>query len=223
MTQFNAPAYDIQRPTGKCAFTGRTLEPGEPYIATLIELDPNDPALAASTGQPDADTPAAAANKNATGLLFRRLDVSVEAWGQNKRPDRLFSFWRSIVPPPNQKKKMFVDDAVLMDLLLRLADDHQPQRQAFRFVLALILMRKKLLRYDGQEIRDIEIPGTPEIPATAENPARPAVPAQKVEQEWWRMTPKGATEPTLVLNPQLDEQQIQQVTEQLGQVLEVEV
>ena len=96
-------------------------------------------------------------------------------------------------------------------------------RQAFRFVLALILMRKKLLRYDGQEIRDVEIPETPEVPATAETPGTPAIPAQKIQQEWWKMTPKGVAESTLVLNPNLDEQQIQQVTEQLGQVLEVEV
>ena len=32
MTSFNAPAYDIDKPTGQCAFTGRTLEPGDAYV-----------------------------------------------------------------------------------------------------------------------------------------------------------------------------------------------
>ena len=54
-----------------------------------------------------------------------------------------------------------------MDLFERLADDERPQRAAFRFVLALILMRKRLLRFAGRK-------------AGGEG-----------GKEWWLMRPKG--------------------------------
>jgi len=188
MSWLNTPAYDIQRPTGHCAITGRPLEPGETYIATLVEVD-QEP------GQ----------NDDADGRVWaglRRVDVALEAWEQNHRPDRLFSHWRSTVPLPNQKKKVFVDDEVLMDLLMRLGGNDQGDRVPFRFVLALVLMRKKLLRYDRSQKQ---------------------VNASGQEEEWWQMTPKGSDQTIGVLNPQIRDEQIQQVTEQLGQILDTEL
>jgi hypothetical protein len=195
MTQFNAPAYDIERPTGQCAFTGKQLQPGDPYVAALVELDPNTVPTPTKPG-------AVAAN-----LGFKRLDISIEAWNEGKRPDRLFSYWRSTVRAANEKKKLFVDDEVLMNLFRRLADTDQPQRLAFRFVLTLILMRKRLLKYEGTEKRA----------------SQDASGAGGGGQEWWKVIAKGDPEPMLVLNPQLDETQIQQVTEQLGEILEAEL
>ncbi|MEX0655253.1 MAG: hypothetical protein WD534_01955 [Phycisphaeraceae bacterium] len=200
MSQFNATNYEVPRTTGVCTFTGRTLQPGEPYYATLVEVDPDT-----------ADAPSLA---SALGMM--RLDVSQEAWEQGRRPDRLFSFWKSTVPEPSEKKKLFVDDAVLMNLFRRLEDATQPQRQAFRYVLGLILMRKRLLRFDGAERRSVEVDGEP------------------AEQEWWKLTPKldvnkgpmskwNEQETIDLLDPQLDEAQIEQVTQQLGEILEAEL
>ncbi len=187
MTSFNAPTYDIAKPTGQCTFTGRVLEPGESYIATLVDLPEDAP-------QREGDSAAAR-----LGML--RLDVSMEAWGEGKRPDHLFGHWKSTVPTPHAKKKLFVDDDVLMNMFIRLADTDQERRLAFRFVVALILMRKKLLKYEGSR------PTTNDTGATV---------------EIWSMTPKGGTEPYDVLNPDLDEEQIQEVTEQLSEILESE-
>lgn len=200
MTQFNAPTYNIERTTGECAFSGRKLQPGEAYIATLIELDLDDPAVKQAGG-------------DASASGFKRQDVAMDQWEQGKRPERLFCFWRAVIPQPTEKKKLFVDDAVLYNLLLRLEDAQQPQRQAFRFVLALILMRKKLLRYDRTEKRTI---------------------AEGQTQEWWHVTPKldlskgplgkwDDSSRLAVFNPQMDDDQIQQVTEQLGEILEAEL
>ncbi len=208
MSQFNAPAYEITRSTGQCALTGRTLEPGEAYMSTLVESDP------------------AAAVNPATALGFQRVDVSMEAWEQGQRPGRLFSHWKSIVPQPNQKKRLFVDDEVLMNLLRRLADADQPQRQAFRFVLALILMRKKLLRYDGSEKRTETV--------TIINDDGAAGETKTMEREWWLMTPKldakkghfgkwNEDDRIEVLDPHLDEARIQQVTQQLNEILDAEL
>lgn len=218
MSQFNAPTYDIARPTGQCAFTGQALEPGQTYIATLVEIDPDAPPAPGEAGQASNGAGAASAGG------FKRLDVAYDVWEQGHRPDRLFSFWKSVVPQPNQKKKVFVDDQVLMNLLKRLADADQPQRLAFRFVLALILMRKKLLRYDRS--RTDPPPEAPEAPESSEASSEAQAESSSVAvgpREWWIMTPKGEDEPLEILNPQLDEAQIQQVTQQLGEILEGEL
>jgi hypothetical protein len=202
MTPFNTPTYDIERPTGCCAFTGRKLEVGEPYMAVLVETEP----AADAGGVSQAAKPQAVA----AGLGFRRIDVSIEAWEKGERPENVFGYWRSTVPEANQKKKLFVDDEVLLNLFRRLAEADQPQppeRLAFRFVLALILMRKKALKYDGTEYDA--------LPATGSEPAS--------KREWWRVIVRGDPQPLRVLNPHLDEARIQQVTEQLGEVLEAEL
>lgn len=189
MSQFNAPTYDIERPTGQCAFTGRTLEPDEQYIAALVE---------------DGDN-------------LKRVDICQQAWDQGKRPEDLFSYWKATVPQPQERKKLFVDDAVLMNLLERLADADQPQRIAFRFVLTLIMMRKKLLRYDRTDPRKVMGPD-----------------AQETTQEWWVLTPKldlskgplgkwDEARTLEVLDPRLDEEGIRAVTDQLSQILQAEL
>jgi hypothetical protein len=210
MSQFNAPSYEIPKTSGVCASTGRELAPGEPYYAALVELP---------EGQPEEQDAGGAKDKSAEALSalgLCRIDVSHEAWEGGYRPEGLFGFWKSTVPEPNEKKKLFVDDAVLMNLLERLADATEPDRLAFRYVLALILMRKKLLRYDGTETRDAEIDG------------------QTVPQNWWKLTPKldlskgplGKWHPDVtleVLDPKLDETRIEQVMQQLGEILQAEL
>lgn len=183
MAQFNAPVYDVEKPTGRCALTGRAFTPGEPYVATLVE----------------------------EGDSLKRVDVAREVWDAGRRPENLFSHWMAVAPEPNAKRKLFVDDEVLMNLLERLGDAEQPQRVAFRFVLTLILMRKKLLRYDRTEI------GTP--PTTPDR---------------WVVTPKldlakgplgkwDESRTFSVIDPRLDEAGVLAVTGQLGEILQAEL
>lgn len=164
--------YQVSRPTGLCAATGRPLEPGSVCIACLCE-------------RPDDEG-------------FDRLDYSLEAWESGTRPPRLFSFWRTTVSRSDDRQRLLVDDEVLMDLFERLADDERPQRAAFRFVLALILMRKRLLRFAGRK-------------AGGEG-----------GKEWWLMRPKGvgSDQPPLeVLNPRLADDDVRELTAQLSEVL----
>ncbi len=188
MTQFNSSStYQIDRPSGQCAFTGVTMTPGDRYMATLVEHEVVD-------------------DKGASQWVLKRADISMEAWERGDRPERLFSYWKGVVPEPNEKKKLFVDDEVLVNLFRRLEEDEAADRVAFRFVLALILMRKKMLKYEGME-------------------------SDEQSREWWVMAHKAAAkhnpepdaERTRVLNPRLDEDQIQQVTSQLGEVLQAEL
>jgi hypothetical protein len=43
-----------------------------------------------------------------------------------------------------------MDDEELLDLFESLEDANEPKKQAFRFLLALLLVRKRLLKYEGQ-------------------------------------------------------------------------
>ncbi len=117
--------YQVARSTGRCESSGEPLPPGSPCIAVLCD-EPEDGG-------------------------FRRLDYSVEAWDGGARPDGLFSFWRTTVPEAQGKKRLLVDDEVLLDLLDRLADAEQPRKLAFRFVITLVLLRKRLLKFDRRE------------------------------------------------------------------------
>ena len=118
-----------------------------------------------------------------------------------------------------EPRAVYVGESLTMQVSL--SDVDNPQRLAFRFILALILMRKKLLRYNRTEMR----------PATVQTDKGLT---DTVEQEWWLLTPKldlskgplgrwKVDESIEVLNPQLDEQRTQQVTEQLNEILNAEL
>lgn len=194
--------YDIQRPTGVCAATGRELAPGEIVYAALV-----DP--------PAEDRSEEQCKPNDKGeLSMLRIDVCEEAWEDNAfRPPYLFGFWRTEVPEPNEKKKLLVGDAAIQELMLSMEDATEDKQLAFRYVLALILLRKKLLRHDGIDRREQE-----------DGPV----------QDYWQFTPKldlakghfgkwnedGKFE---VMDPHITEDEIVGVTEQLGQVLELDL
>ena len=96
-----------------------------------------------------------------------------------------------------EKKKVFVDDEVLCTLFERLSDATEPVKVHFRFVLGLILMRKRLVIYDGarhEEGRDI-----------------------------WIVRMKGKDEKLELTDPKLNEQQVTEVSQQLSQILNEEL
>ncbi len=168
--------YKVAPPTGRCAGSGELLEPGQHCIACLVEREDDD--------------------------AFERLDYSADAWESGNRPEGLFSYWKTVVPEPTEQRKLLVDDAVLMDLFERLAEDERPQRQAFRFVLGLILMRKRLLRFIGRAEKDA------------------------TETELWLLKPRGADAddpPIELLNPKLTDDDVRELTDQLSEVLHAEL
>jgi len=175
MTRFSTNAsYDIARASGRCASTGVPIEPGSAYVATLCERDADEG--------------------------FDRIDFSLEAWERGNRPPRLFSSWRTTMPEAARKSQAFVDDDVLLNLFHRLADDQQAMRIAYRFVIALILLRKRLLKHD----------------ATTEQGGLTL----------WMMRLKGdppETPPIEVIDPRLTSDQVREVSDQLGEILRGEL
>ena len=217
MTQLNANTYDIQRPTGECAASGRVLVPGETYYAALVDPPESEREPApAEGGKAAGKTKDAGGAGGAAGELpLIRVDLGAQAWDSGFRPPYLFGYWRTVVPEPHEKKKLLVGNAAIQDLMLSLADTDDDRQLAFRYVLALILLRKKLLRHDGIDRR--------------EDPA-----GDGPVQDWWRFTPKldidkghfgkwNPDAPVEVRDPHIDPAQVHAVTEQLGQVLELEL
>jgi hypothetical protein len=154
-------SWDIGRSSGRCAASGAPLEPGAPCVVALVERE--DEASGAT--------------------VLARLDFGEEGWASPARPAGIVAFWRSTVPSPDEKRRGFVDDQTLLDLFERLGGDERPHRVRFRFVLMLLLVRKKLLKVAGTSA------------------------AGGVET--WSVLPKGAAEgeePVAVVNPKLDEE-----------------
>ena len=126
---------------------------------------------------------------------LKRRDFCVEYW-ESQNP-KVYCYWKTKLPEPNQKKQLFVDDQMLMTFFERLEQETQQEKINFRFVLALILMRKRRLKYDSSEIKD--------------------------GMDIWRLRVVGDNEFAEVTNPHLDEEQIEQLSSQLSQILQTEL
>ena len=127
MAGITADTYPIARPTGVCAQTGEPIAPGDEYVATLLEQEESE--------------------------ALDRRDYSIEAWANGARPARLFGFWRATMPESNEKPRLFIDDTELQALFEQLDGAEDEKRIVFRFLLGLVLMRKRLLRHAGSKTR----------------------------------------------------------------------
>ncbi len=73
-----------------------------------------------------------------------RKDYCCEAW--KGPPDTAFGWWKSRVPEPTAKKIKLAPNDVLLELFDQLAE--RPDQQDLRYVLALLLVRRRVLRLD---------------------------------------------------------------------------
>lgn len=127
---------------------------------------------------------------------FVRRDFCAECWpGQDH--DKAFSYWQTRIPKKDAPVRRFVDDEVILDFFKKLEGQEEPSKKSFRYVLGLLLMRKKALKFT--EFRRGETSGI-------------LVLYDKVRDTSYE-----------VADPNLTEEQIQQVTEEIGQVLNAKV
>jgi hypothetical protein len=159
--------WEIDKPLGQCHGTGKEIQPGQEYYGALVETE--------------------------EGL--QRRDYCVEYW-ESRKPD-VYCYWRTTLPRPDQKKQIFIDEEMLMAFFDRLANETEQEKVNFRFVLALVLMRKRRLKYDSTQTRD--------------------------DKEIWHVRIAGENKLVQVVNPHLDEEQIQQLSSQMGQILQTDL
>jgi hypothetical protein len=110
--------YQIQPNSRRCAVTGRELQVGERFYSALLEEDRQ---------------------------LVRR-DYSKEAW--QGPPAGAVSFWTGHVLAATDKLKPRFDDDLLEDCFQRLEGQAELSRIRFRYVVALLLMRRRRLRFE---------------------------------------------------------------------------
>lgn len=169
--------YEFGRRTGVCAVTGRAFAPGDSYIAALVEKPPEQ------------------------GEGLDRVDYCIEAWASSARPERLFAFWRATLETDDAHKPTLIDNESLLGLFEQLEGATEPKRLAFRFVLALLLVRKRLLVLAGERkgmlLVQEKLTGAGSVAAQAEAPVM------------------------AVVDPGLEGAAIAEVTEQLESVIRV--
>ena len=153
--------WEIEKPLGRCAGTGDPIEPAAEYFATLVE----------------------------TPQGLERRDFCEKYWREHK--PAVFCYWKTKLLEQEQKKKLFIDDDMLMALFERLAAETNREKVNFRFVLSLILMRKRLLKYDSSFNQD--------------------------GNEVWRLRVVASVAKDMVdvVNPRLSQEQIEQLSHSL--------
>jgi len=156
--------WEINKPLGQCCGSGIRIEPGEEYYGALVETE--------------------------QGL--QRRDFSGAYWEREKPP--VYCFWKTRLAAPNEKKQLFVSDEMLMAFFERLAPETEAEKVSFRFVLALVLMRKRRLKYDSTKM--------------------------DAQREIWCLRVAGDKDVVEVVNPHLAEDQVETLTSQIGQILQ---
>jgi hypothetical protein len=139
--------WEIKSRAHFCARTGKEFADGE-YFYTLLFRD---------------------------GDAFRREDISEEAWKERNENIVPFSFWRSRyeAPSPCPPEALPKDDAE--NLLRRLVAERDSASENARYILALMLERKRILRpvestdprllvYEHTGTGESIIVGNPELP-----------------------------------------------------------
>ena len=114
--------YQIQPNTRRCTVSGRELQPGERYFSVLLD----------EAGK------------------FVRKDYGADAW--HGSPVDAVGFWAGRVPAAGARRRPPIDDDMLLACFQRLEGRTEQASQHFRYVLALLLMRRK--RFKFEEVRN---------------------------------------------------------------------
>jgi hypothetical protein len=84
---------------------------------------------------------------------FERKDFCAPCFDDAAKRGEPFSWWTAVVPAPAEKKAVF-DVGVAKEFLLRLLREDAAERASLRYLLALLLMRKKAVKVSDQFVKD---------------------------------------------------------------------
>lgn len=114
--------FQLQAPTRKCSRTGRDLKPGDRYYGLLLEQ----------------------------GDRFVRHEFATDAW--EGAPSEAIAYWLGRVPGDETPRRPPMDDDVLMTCFRRLADAVEASRINLRYIIALLLVRRKRLKLEDTRL-----------------------------------------------------------------------
>lgn len=156
--------YEISKTRGQCSVSGRVFAEDESFYTVLLE----------------------------TPQGYERRDIAPECW--SGPPEGAVCHFKARLPEKTQPCKTIVDDAVLVDFFRRFEKTEDEHKLRFRFVLSLVLLRKRLLKYER----------TDRMPAG----------------EFWEMRLTQDKSVHRVFHPPMNEQEIDALTRELGAVLD---
>jgi hypothetical protein len=110
--------YELAAPTRVCAATGRELKPGERMASVLTDEG---------------------------GALVRR-DFAPDGW--SGPPPNAVAHWFGKVPTRDAPRRPVVNEPLLFDCFDHLTGQTEPNKVHFRYVVALLLMRRKKLKFE---------------------------------------------------------------------------
>ena len=118
--------YEVPRCSKICVATSRELKPGEWFYSVLLS----------DKGE------------------FRRLDYSQDGWEGSPSSETddgidLIGWWKSRLPTPNDNKVKLAPNDILLNLFDQLSN--QLDKQDIRYVLVLLLIRRRILRLEKEE------------------------------------------------------------------------
>ena len=115
--------YDVPRCSKICASTSRELKPGEWFHSVLM----------VEQGE------------------IKRLDYSQDGWEgpPPKNTVGLIGYWKSRLPAANDTSAKLAPNDILLNLFDQLSD--WPDKQEMRYVLVLLLIRRRILRLEKEE------------------------------------------------------------------------
>ena len=122
-----------------CGACAGEFAPGTTVVSALFEGPPpraeDEPAADdAPEDSLDEDLPS-----------FHRTDFCATCFDGDADTGAPFSWWRAVVPPPEEKKAAF-DLGVAREFLVRLLGEDDEARAPLRYLLTLLLMRKRVVK-----------------------------------------------------------------------------
>ncbi len=175
MSRMTSAQYETGKVSDHCTATGVALKPGDPFVAALF--------------QPEGEE------------SLTRRDFTPAGWTSQRKPKGLFATWTGVVGAQEKSGRTIIDTASLLGLFDQLADTDDPKRLAFRYVLALILLRKRLLTPMGSRDAKTNQPAALLVRARGSSPEDP---------------------PLEVIDPAMDDATIAEITEQLRSLLRID-
>ncbi len=117
--------FQIKRSTRRCHATGKDLKPGDEFFSELVTT---------SAGE---------------AMEFVRHDYCIEAWGAKRPAPDAVGWWRGRIPTLDSNRVYWAPAEVLKEYFYRLLAS--PQCEARAWVMAMLLVRKRLLRLEQEE------------------------------------------------------------------------
>ena len=127
MSSVQRTGYESARPTHVCAATGRALEAGERYVAVLTESPESEELV--------------------------RSDYTLGAWEAGHRPGRpVLAVWRATEGDRRRGAAEVMSTEEMLALFESMEAAEGGRAAVFRYLLALLLLRKRVYRVVDQRV-----------------------------------------------------------------------